>query len=67
MAKTTNQFQDPRQFLTSVDAEHFHKNRRSAIDYYGEDYVDKLLKVTGGRILHDYIRPRFTLSRKYRR
>ena len=67
MANTTNKFQDPRQFLTSMNEEHFHKNRRSAIDYYGEDYMDKLLKVTGGRVLHDYARPRFTLPRKYRR
>ena len=55
MAKKTNKFQDPKQFLTPVDEEHPHKNRRSAIDYYGEDYMDKLLKVTGGRVLHDYI------------
>ena len=55
MANSTNKPQDPRQFLTQMDKEHFHKNRRSAIDYYGEDYMDKLLKVTGGRVLHDYI------------
>ena len=67
MANTTSKFQDPRQFLTPSDADHFQKNRRSAIDYYGEDYMDKLLKVTGGRVLHDYARPRFTLPRKYRR
>ena len=67
MATKPNKFQDPRQFLTSMNEEHFHKNLRSAIDYYGEDYMDKLLKVTGGRILHDYVAPRFTLPRKYRR
>ena len=67
MANKTNKFQDPKQFLTAVDEEHSHKNHRSAIDYYGEDYMDKLLKVTGGRVLHDYVRPRFTLPRKYRR
>jgi|GEM_PF-1879862 len=67
MANTTNKFQDPRQFLTPMDEEHFHKNRRSAIDYYGEDYMDKLLKVTGGRVLHDYIAPRFTLAKRHRR
>ena len=55
MANSTNKPQDPRQFLTSMDEEHSHKNRRSAIDYYGEDYMDKLLKVTRGRVLHDYI------------
>ena len=42
-------------FLSPVDKEHPHKNRRSAIDYYGEDYMDKFLKVTGGRVLHNYI------------
>jgi len=31
MANTTNKFQDPRQFLTPMDEEHSHKNRRSAI------------------------------------
>jgi len=67
MANKTNKFQDPRQFLTPMDEEYFHKNRRSAIDYYGEDYMDKFLKVTGDRVLHDYVRPRFTLPKKYRR
>ena len=66
MSKTTKP-QDLRQFLTQMDEEHFHKNRRSAIDYYGEDYMDKLLKVTGGRVLHDYIAPRFTLAKRHRR
>ena len=37
-----------------MDKEHFYKNRRSAVDYYGEDYMGKLLKV-GGRVIHDYI------------
>ena len=55
MANSTNKPQDPRQFLTSMDEEHSYKNRRSALDYYGEDYMDKFLKVTGGRVLHDYI------------
>ena len=55
MNNQTNKPQDPRQVLTPVDEEHFDKNRRSAIDYYGENYMDKLLKVTGGRVLHDYI------------
>ena len=78
MANTVNKLQDPRQSLTPMEElnlwdvwfqaeEHFNKNRRSAIDYYGEDYVDKLFKVTGGRVLHDYVRPRFSLPRKYRR
>ena len=50
-----------------MDEEHFYKNRRSAIEYYGEDYMDKLLKVTGGRVLHYYDKPRFTLPKKYRK
>ena len=66
MANKTSKFQDPRQFLTPMDEEHFHKNRKSAIDYYGEGYMNKLLKVTGGRVLHDYVRPRFTLPKKYK-
>ena len=74
MPKQRNKSQDqsekelgPRQFLTQMDEEHLLKNRTSAIDYYGEDYMDKLLKVTGGRVLHDYVAPRFTLPKKYRR
>jgi hypothetical protein len=67
MANTTSKFQGPQQFLTPLAEQHFHKNRKSAIDYYGEDYMDKLLKVTGGRVLHDYVRPRFSLPKKYRK
>ena len=67
MTNTTNKPQHPRQFPTPMEEEYFHKNRRSAIDYYGEDYMDKFLKVTGGRIIHDYVRPRFTLPKKYGR
>ena len=59
--------QKPEQLLTPINKERFYKNRISAVDYYWEDYVDKLLKVTGSRVLHDYVRPRFTLPRKYRR
>ena len=68
MANTTNKFRNPRPFFKHLmGAEHFHKNRRSAIDYYWEYYTDKLPKVTGGRVLHDYDKPRFTLPKKYRR
>ena len=67
MVNTRHKLQNPKQALTPVVEGHPHKNRRSAIDYYGEDYMDKLLKVTGGRVLHDYVSPRFTLPRKYRR
>jgi len=54
MANTVNKLQDPRQFLTPMAEEHFNKNRRSALDHYGEDYMDKLLKVTGGKVIYDY-------------
>jgi len=68
MANTTNKFRNPRPFFKHLmGAEHSPKNRRSAIDYYGEDYMDKLLKVTGGRVLHDYAAPRSTLPNKDRR
>ena len=51
----------------SFQKELFKVNLRSAINYYGEDYMDKLLKATGGRVLHDYVAPHFTLPKKYRR
>ena len=56
MANQTTKPQAPRQLLTPVDEEHSHKNHRSAIDYYGEDYMDKLLNLTGGVVPHDYDR-----------
>ena len=55
MTNTKHKLQKPKQVLTPVVEEHPHKNHRSAIDYYGENYMDKLLKVTGARVLHDYI------------
>jgi len=67
MVNTRHKLQNPKQVLTPVVEEHPHKNRRSAIDYYGENYMAKLLKVTGGRVLHNYDKPRFTLPKKYRR
>ena len=47
--------QKPERLLTPINKERFDKNRISAVDYYGEDYVEKLLKITGGRVIHDYI------------
>ena len=47
--------QKPEQLLTPINKEHFYKNRISAVDYYGGDYVEKLLRITGGRVIHDYI------------
>ena len=67
MANSINKPQDPRQSLKLKNEEDFHKNRRSAVDYYGEDYADKLLKVTSGRAMHDYSEPRFSLTKKYRK
>ena len=40
-------------FLSPIDKELFNKNRRSARDHYGK-YMDKLLEVTGGRVIYDY-------------
>ena len=58
MANTTNKFRNPRPFFKHLmSAEHFPKNRRSATNYYGEDY----------RVLHDYVALRFTLPKKYRK
>ena len=53
MANTTNKFQCPRpSFKHLVGAEHLHKKLgenfercRSAINYFEEDYMGKLLKV----------------------
>ena len=53
MNNQTKKPQDPRQLLAPMDEEHFNKNRRSARDHYGK-YLDKLLKVTGGRVIYDY-------------
>ena len=44
--KLNNKFQSPRPSSKHlVGAEHFPKNRRPAINYNGEDYMGKLLKV----------------------
>ena len=52
--KLNNKFQSPRpSFKHLVGAEHFPKNRRAARDHYGK-YMDKLLEVTGGRVIYDY-------------
>ena len=40
-------------FLSPIDKEHSIKNRRAARDHYGK-YMDKLLEVTGGRVIYDY-------------
>ena len=55
MANTKYKFQDPKQFLTPMDEEHSHKNRRSAINYYWDDHIQKLIKVTEGIVINDNI------------
>ena len=40
-------------FLSPVDKELFNKNGRSARDHYGK-YLDKILEVTGGKVIYDY-------------
>ena len=40
-------------FLSPVDKELFDKNGRSARDHYGK-YLDKILEVTGGKVIYDY-------------
>ena len=68
MTNTRHKFRQPKSFFKHLEgAEHFYKYRRSAIDYYGEDYTDKLLKITGGRVINDYDKPRVSLIKKYRK
>ena len=55
MTNQKRKSEKPKQVLTPIDEESFDKNRRSAVGYYGKDNLEKLLKVTGGRVLHDYI------------
>ena len=55
MTNQKSKLQKPEQLLTPTNKERFYKNRISAVDYYGEDYVEKLLRITGGRVIHDYI------------
>jgi len=40
-------------FLTPIDKELFNKRTRSARDHYG-NYLDKILEVTGGKVIYDY-------------
>ena len=40
-------------FLSPVDKELFNKRTRSARDHYG-NYLDKILEVTGGKVIYDY-------------
>ena len=40
-------------FLSPIDKELFNKRTRSARDHYG-NYLDKILEVTGGKVIYDY-------------
>lgn len=47
--------QKPKQYNNPIEKELFLNNPRSAVEYYGEDYLEKILKVSGGRVLRDYM------------
>ena len=47
--------QKPKELLTPIEKGHFLKTPRLAVEYYGEDYLEKILKVTGSSVLHDYM------------
>ena len=40
-------------FLSPIDKELFNNKHKSASDHYGK-YLDKILEVTGGKVLYDY-------------
>ena len=40
-------------FLSPIDKEFFNNKHKSASDHYGK-YLDKILEVTGGRVIYDY-------------
>ena len=40
-------------FLTPIDKVFFKQKHKSARDHYG-DYMDKILEVTGGKVIYDY-------------
>ena len=40
-------------FLSPIDKELYNKRTRSARDHYG-DYLDKILEVTGGKVIYGY-------------
>ena len=47
--KTTPQ----KSFLTPIDKASFKNKNKSASDHYGK-YLDKILEVTGGKVIYDY-------------
>ncbi|MBT5969438.1 MAG: hypothetical protein HOG61_08725 [Nitrospina sp.] len=40
-------------FLTPIDKEFFKQKHKSAREHYG-NYMDKILEVTGGKVIYDY-------------
>ena len=40
-------------FLSPIDKELFNNKHKSASDHYGK-YLDKILEVTGGKVLYGY-------------
>ena len=40
-------------FLSPIDKELFNNKHKSASDHYGK-YLDKILEVTGGKVIYDY-------------
>ena len=40
-------------FLSPIDKELFKNKHKSASDHYGK-YLDKILEVTGGKVLYSY-------------
>ena len=40
-------------FLSPIDKELFNNKHQSASDHYGK-YLDKILEVTGGKVLYGY-------------
>ena len=42
-----------KEFLSPIDKEFFNNKHKSASDHYGK-YLDKILEVTGGKVIYDY-------------
>ena len=42
-----------KEFLSPIDQALFNNKHKLASDHYGK-YLEKLLKVTGGRVIYDY-------------
>ena len=42
-----------KEFLSPIDKEIFNNNLKPASNHYGK-YLDKILEVTGGKVIYDY-------------